>query len=259
MYISDMRSIEELVESNESVIATKNNDMELLKNLITLGTGDLKSINDIFIPDIFIDENQEEFIKKFNNHYKDETNNMKRRIVSKLIQYLNMYIKIREENYELYIILLDELKTAPNERMELKKDKNIEMCEELLKDPKININVKLYAYIIKTKINIKPKTLVELTIEKSENYIDFINKKIIITETKKGEREIELTSEDITNIIKIILPNKDDIEYEDLLKSETYLLMKLQKIRKKYLFEKLKKQLTGIQLSQALSFKKKNI
>ena len=106
MYIEDLRTIEELVEANESIIATKNNDMELLTNLLTLGSGDLKSIKDIFIPDIFIDANQEEFIKKFNNHYKDETNNMKRRIVSKLIQYLNMYIKIREENYELYIILL---------------------------------------------------------------------------------------------------------------------------------------------------------
>jgi len=256
MKVSLYKSIENLVNENEKIKSTKEQDKSLLRTLMILAAkGD--KIGDSFRPKYFIKENQKEIIEKIKTYYKDEPIKIKRRILSKLVQYLKMYEDIKDEDYKEYEKLSEELLKTPDKLLESKIEKQQKACKELLtKD--INKNVKLYAYIISMNVNIKPRTLVKLTIEPSENYIDLISNELI-TEDLKSKKKQKLDPEIGLKILKIIIPGKTEDEYKKLLKKEEELKTELKKQRKEYLIEETRKPLTSEQLSKALSFQIKQL
>jgi len=256
------KKIDTLVDENEKVVATKQTDKLILINLMKMATDNSSKIGLNFIPTLFIGPQQKNIIKKFNEYYKDETINIKRRILSKLIQYLNTYDNITEEDYNEYIILSEELLNTKDTKLEKKNNEKKELCINLLKKKMTKKNAFLYAYIISKEINIMPRHLVKLTIDPSENYIDFENNKIIAKGLKKENKKIDyidLNPEDTLNLIKILIPYKEETEYKELLKNNKALLKELKTINKKYLIEESHKPLKSEQLSKELSFQLSNL
>ncbi len=237
-------------------------DTKLLKVLMILATAGMETDNK-FNPSLLIGDNQEEFLKKFETKYEKKPIEKKRRMISKLISYLKLYNNIMPDDYKRYQNYFKELKDKPDKVILEKEKDRIEKCEKLLKSNRGSTNVRFYACIIKNSIKIDPIDLVNLTIEKSENYIDYEKKEIIINHQKKKggsiKKTIKIEEKALLELLNIIFYKKTPKEIKNLLTTEKDLIEELKKQRKKYLIETLEKEpLTNAELSNELSneFKK---
>jgi hypothetical protein len=102
-------------------------------------------------------------------------------------------------------------------------------------------------------MGLKPKDLVRITYEESENYIDLINKRIIVD---GKERLRDINSMDI---LKILLPRRTEIMYKRLLKDRDLLISELKMKMDKYLFESGRRCLSSQDLSKMMSYMRKKL
>jgi hypothetical protein len=217
--LTDVKSFKDLVSDNNE------KDIKILKELMLIGLNVGFLSDDIFNPNLFIKSNQSTIIDRINQKYKGCNNKIL--IYKKLIQYLSFYNDIYEIDYKEYILLNKQLKTIPDKTNNKEKK---ELYNKILNDKSLNINLRLYCYFKLYLNELKPIKLVEITLDKSDNYIDFINNKIIIF-----NKEISIKSIDI---LKILLITRPDDEYIKLFEDEELLKKELNTVRTKFLFEK---------------------
>lgn len=246
MSADKIKTIDELVNENDKVNKTKDKDKIILIDLMKLATD---NIVDYFMPELFIRDNQSGIIEKMNEYYKKELIETRRRIISKLIDYLNKFNFIKDSDYEKYIIESNRLR----KKIDIfKKDKITDMKiinKNMSKNNIIDQNVCLYAYF-KYKIpNIKPKDLVELTIDKSDYYIDFKNNKLYIKDDIYDINSIK--------VLKILLRESYIKDYELLLSDDELLFNEIKLINNTYIFEKNGRKLSSQDLSKMYSYRKR--
>jgi hypothetical protein len=246
------KRIPDLVDMNNKIDRTRENDIKVLRELMYMAR-DGVDYSDNFMPNLFTKVNQKKMIDKMNEYYKDEYIDVRRRIISKLICYLKMYEEIDPDDYNKYKTALEDLNKQPDKVRESEMRTYMSIYELIMGDEKLDRNIRLYAYMMYNEMGLKPKDLVRITYEESENYIDLINKRIIV-DGKEMLRDINSM-----DILKILLPGRTEIMYKRLLKDRDLLISELKMKMEKYLFESGRRCLSSQDLSKMMSYMRKKL
>ena len=174
----------------------------------------------------------------------DITNNRRIVMIRTLIKYLKLYENIKEMDYVEYEIYMGTLRRG--ECVDEKKKESREICEEIWRDKRNEMNLRLYCYM--RNKDIKPKDMVEIKMDKSEIYIDISKGKLYI-----GDGEVNIDGKEI---LKMIILNREEKDYDELMNDKKSLREELGKVRIMYLFEKGGKKMNKENLIKMLTYRK---